>query len=479
MPWSALVGVFYDDGIYLALAKSVATGGGYRLQYLPGTPGGVHYPFAYPFFLALIWKLWPSFPANVAAMRAANALFLGTAVALILAHAAPRVRLGTYKRAIVVVLAATAIPMLAVATVLFSEPMFLALAAGAVWAADAARQREGRDAIVRAVAAGLLAGLATLTRSIGITVIGGVLLGFAISRQWRLVVASAVPGVLCLVPWLWWTHVHRGDTDRALAANYGTYGDFLHQGGTGWLSLSSFAEVARPLAAIALPPIPGVVLRVVVGLVALGVLLTGFVVLTRAAPAAGWMLWCYVAIVAVWPYAPDRFVWGVLPWLGLAFALGVARLIAHPRLRIAAGLAAAMVAVGFGLGQVKGFIHHGAVATQVGISETMNDLLPWIRGTDSSAVIAGEDEALIWLYTGRRAVPNYLWTVQGRSSRSLGPDSLHAWLERSGATHVILTGPNSDAAPDIDALLSRRRGYLELVRVWPGQLLAFRIHRGT
>src|SRR6185436_17189298 len=55
---SSLVGVFYDDGIYLSLAKSLAEGNGYHLQYLPGAPAAVHYPIAYPAFLALIWKLW-------------------------------------------------------------------------------------------------------------------------------------------------------------------------------------------------------------------------------------------------------------------------------------------------------------------------------------------------------------------------------------------------------------------------------------
>jgi hypothetical protein len=150
------------------------------------------------------------------------------------------------------------------------------------------------------------------------------------------------------------------------------------------------------------------------------------------------------------------------------------------RWRQAAGaLAAATVAIGFVYYQVK-VGPAGATSTQVGISATMNDILPWIRETtDSSSIVAGEDEALIWLYTGRRAVPSFLWRVNGRESESFGPDSLHAWLERSGATHMIVTGPGSDAAPTIDALMGRRPGYLQLVRVWPGQLLAFRIHRGT
>src|SRR5205823_13535809 len=113
-------------------------------------------------------------------------------------------------------------------------------------------------------------------------------------------------------------------------------------------------------------------------------------------------------------------------------------------------------------------------------SATMEQVLPWIRSaTDTSAIVAGEDEALLWLYTGRRAVPSYLWRVKGRDAESFGPDSLHAWLERSGATHLVLTGPGSDAAATLDALLTRRPGYLQLIRVWPGGILAFRIQRGA
>jgi len=40
----AMVGVFYDDGFYLSLARSLAEGHGYRLLYLPGAPEAVHHP---------------------------------------------------------------------------------------------------------------------------------------------------------------------------------------------------------------------------------------------------------------------------------------------------------------------------------------------------------------------------------------------------------------------------------------------------
>jgi hypothetical protein len=394
--------------------------------------------------------------------------------------------------ALAVVLAATAVPMVAVATVLFSEPLYLVLVAGACWAADAALRRDTRT-MGPALLAGSLAGLAGLTRSIGVTAIGGVLLAFAFSRRWKECAAAVVPAALILLPWMVWSRAHHAQMDPLTASNYGTYGDFLRQGGAGWLSPASLLEIVRPLGAIALPPAPAV-LRIVLGLAALAVLLTGFVVLTKAVPSAGWMLWCYFAIVAVWPYAPDRFLWGVLPWLAVAFVAGVYWMadgrrrmtadqrpsaIRHPP-SVVAALAALTVAIGFGIGQVRGYYRGTPTSTQRGISATMNDILPWIRSdTDTASVIAGEDEALIWLYTGRRAVPSYLWRVRGRASESFGADSLHAYLERTGATHLILTGPGSDAAPTVDALLSRRPGYLQLVRVWPGQLLAFRIHRGA
>lgn len=62
----ALAGVFYDDGIYLSLARSLAEGEGFRYGHLPGDPAGVRYPFLYPYVLSFLWRVWPSFPANLA-----------------------------------------------------------------------------------------------------------------------------------------------------------------------------------------------------------------------------------------------------------------------------------------------------------------------------------------------------------------------------------------------------------------------------
>lgn len=117
-----------------------------------------------------------------------------------------------------------------------------------------------------------------------------------------------------------------------------------------------------------------------------------------------------------------------------------------------------------------------SLAEQLGIPRTFDHVVPWVRSaTPSSAILASEDEALLWLYTGRRAVPSFLWHLEGRNARSFGPDTLRAYLKRSGVTHVLLTGPSSDAAATLDDLLGRYPGYLRIVMRWPGPITAFAV----
>jgi len=73
-PWP--VGAYEDDAIYTLLAKALATGDGYRMINLPGSPHATHYPPGYPFFLSLLWRIAPDFPDNVVVFKFANAVLL-------------------------------------------------------------------------------------------------------------------------------------------------------------------------------------------------------------------------------------------------------------------------------------------------------------------------------------------------------------------------------------------------------------------
>jgi hypothetical protein len=482
----ALVGVFYDDGIYTALARSLVEGHGYRLLYLPGAPAAVHYPPLYPAFLALLWRAWPAFPENVVLFRAANAVLLGLFAGGLAAYLARRRALAAPAAALVVAIGCTAVPLLTVVTVLFAEPLFLALAIGAWWLADEATEAQGRRALVLGAGAGVLAGLAGLTRSVGVAVAAGSVLALVLAKRRKEALAASAGALLLLVPWAVWSAAHRSGVETVLAANYGTYGDLLRQAGWRWISPDAVWDVLRPLGNVALTTVAPA-WHPLVGLPALVVLAVGGVELVRRAPALGWSLALYAVVVLVWPYAPDRFLWAVLPMLVVALVMGGIAVWRWSGVRQdwrgwalrALALAGTLpVIAGFGGYQVAGLVKRWPTSTQRGISDTFERILPWLRSaTPDSAVLAGEDEALLWLYTGRRAVPSYLWHLEGRRDVSFGPDSLRAFFDRSGVSHVIITGARSDAAPTLDEVVGRFPGYLHPVMSWRGLMIAFAVDR--
>ncbi len=483
----ALVGVFYDDGIYLALAKSLAEGHGYHLLYLPGQPGAVHYPFLYPLFLAALWKVAPGFPGNVPLFKAANAALLALFAGLLVLYLRRSLGGRTWTWAALVAASATVLPLVIVGTVLFSEPLFLVLLVTACWVGDLAREAESRRrTYLLAILAAVLAGAAALTRSIGITAVVAIPLSLALARRPRAAALAAATGIACVAPWSLWVARHHPGLDPALVANYGTYTDLLAQAGWASISPAGLTDLLNPLGAVALAPFHGW-LRFYLAVPAVILLVAGVVPLLLRAPALGWAVLAYSAVLLVWPVRPDRFLWALWPFLSVVFALGAARVwrrvsgSAPGMARIGRWCVAATVAVvvaGYGFFQVRGYARGDATRLADGISATFQPLLPWVRSsTPPDAVVAGEDEALIWLYTGRCAVPSYVWRYRGRGEESLGTDSLRAWLLRSGATHVLLTGPGSDAAAPLSRLLGSWPGFLKVVRVWPGPVLAFAVER--
>ncbi len=141
------VGVFQDDGIYTVLAKALATGHGFRYLNIPGLPHATHYPPAYPAFLALLWQFAPRFPSNVAVFTFANAVFLALAAAgTFHSFARTRAAISGAGAAVVCLAAGGAAPPLIFGVFVLSEPMFMALLLPALLlaerAADGGRARD-------------------------------------------------------------------------------------------------------------------------------------------------------------------------------------------------------------------------------------------------------------------------------------------------------------------------------------------------
>jgi hypothetical protein len=468
----ALVGVFYDDGLYAGLARALAHGQ-YVHPHLPRTPAGVHYPPLYPLMLAPLFGVLSVSSAAIVA-KVLNVLLAALAAGMITWHwmrtelidpATPR----WFAPALVAAMA-IAIPVLATSSVLFAEPLFAVLLAAAIILTD-------RGASPWAI--GTLTALAFLTRSIGVAAAAGVAC-FLIARRRPLVEIAkmATPVAVAALGWGIWVLVHAKGIDPALALNYGSYGAILGQTGLSALGVSA-PDLPRPLEVLTLGWIPNRWIFHVLATAALGVGLYGLALLSRRS-AVGFTLVFYLVILAVWPYPPDRFLWAVLPWLALAWVIGAIAIWRRwKQVRIPLGVLIALMVAGYLQYEVRGFAGHWWSTQARAISANFAELLPVVENLPAGAVVATDDEALVWLYSGRRAVPFYLESYRGREVVQPTEVEHRAYLERMHVTHVLLASASSPSAAELRKLLTAYPRWLTAVYRWPDGRWLFEVKPGS
>ena len=209
----------------------------------------------------------------------------------------------------------------------------------------------------------------------------------------------------------------------------------------------------------------------------LGIGLYGLALLSRRS-AIGFTLVFYLLILAVWPYPPDRFLWAVLPWLAVAWTIGVIALWRRRWLRVPVALLAAAAVGGYLNYEIRGFSGRWWETQARAISANFAELLPVIAELPAGAVVATDYEALVWLYTRRSAVPFYLERYQGRETLRPTAAEHRAYLERMGVTHVLLASATSPSAGELRALLHPYPGWLTSVYRWSGGRWLFAVNRG-
>lgn len=413
------VGILWDDAVYVELGKALATGAGLHYLHLPGMPADTHFPPGYPALLAVLWHLVPTFPANVLLFKAMNAVLVAVAAVWIAAFARTRFRCSRAQSAAVAVVLSVGVPTLVISALVMSEPFFLALALPALYLAE--RVVDEKRSLVGPVGAGILAGAATLVRSHGVALVAGLVLVLAMRRRFRDAVAAGAAALVVLAPWQWWVHVHTGALPPALRGTYGPYtvwfADAVRAGGASFV-LKTMAGTAHGLVGLFLTWLSPVA-SVGVGIAAL-VLILPFVALGvremwKAAPVTVAFLAFYFVIVLVWPYAPTRFVFAVWPLLGALPLLGARavwrnRAIAGRTLpavvRIGLLIVLAVPAAGYVRLNVRGYRGHWwhSIARQRG--PDLRSVVREVRSaTPANALLCGTDDAAIYLYTGRQAVP--------------------------------------------------------------------------
>lgn len=325
----SIAGMYADDGIYLATAKALADGRGYRHLELPGEPYQTKYPILYPAVLAVIWRLWPDFPANMLAVQLVNVALwtLGSWWAYRLMRRAWG--LPWWLAAGGVLLALVNPLTVELIRTAMSEPLYYALSMGALLAMTYAAERAaaGRGSLGWAAGAGLLAAAAYLTRSIGITLAVALALTTALRRRWKDVVVVVVAAALAVGGWRLWCasaarsnaanpafDVFRYNLDYSawLTTDPGTVAWVAYQN-TSALALALFRQItALPVGWMdrMIERGPAAAWPLYLALVAtVAFTVAGFVsVGWRRRPETHIYLCVYLGLVLIWPFEPTRFL---------------------------------------------------------------------------------------------------------------------------------------------------------------------------
>lgn len=446
-PW--MVGSFYDDGTYLVLAKALASGKGYRYLNLPGAPEATHFPPAYPAFLALVLRITPDFATAVAVAKLANAALLPCAGLGAYFLCRRTIRWPAWPAAIAALVGVTAPAMLAMNAALMSETLFLAVLFPTLVLSERLVRGEGRGG--SALIVGTLIGVLQLIRSIALPLLGAVLLVLVVRRRWRDTAVVLATAVAVVAPWLVWLVAHSGALPPALAANYGSYRDWIRQSATqGWLA---FIEqvVRHNLLRHAMyigdrfMPVAGVLPSKLAFGCFLVATAAAVSVLRRAAPVTLLFLAGYLALILTWPFPPDRFYYPLEPFLAVLVAsAGVttwswwrASTAILPRLASVVGAAAVTILLG---GQVRETVESVEgrrwERQQRLVHLGMAPVVGWIRAhTPPDAVVGTDVDPMVYLYADRRTVP----LVNFRAGYYLAPPSDDA-LSLVQDTRALLTG---------------------------------------
>ena len=139
---------------------------------------------------------------------------------------------------------------------------------------------------------------------------------------------------------------------------------------------------------------------------------------------------------------------------------------------------AALVAGGYIRYEFQGFRGRWWDTQARAISANFAELLPVVQNLPDTAVLATDDEALVWLYTRRRAVPLYLESYRGRDLIRPTPAEHRAYLERMGVTHVMLASATSPAAIELRSLLGAYPSWLTAIYRWSDGRWLFAVNRG-
>jgi len=461
-------GSLQDDAIYALSAQSIHSGNGYRLSHLPGDPAQTKYPPLYPFVLSLAWDWQPEFPASLTLVSALG----GLAYLLIvwLSHRLFRLYgFGVPTATLLTAAVAANTTVIYLTPSAMTELPYTAFLLATILLGETATEKSARWAF----AAGVMAGLAYLTRTAAlplVIVIPGILIWRGLRRHALAFLAGAGPAIVCWQIWLTSHPVKTGDWVMLFYTDY--LG--LERATISWNNIGQILYIN------------------------LDTLLTGFGNLVIFMSGTSWVghqagrliaftailgIWrlsrrnhkwqysayalAYSLLLLIWHYPPnERFSVPLVPLIlaGLwteanhIVELAVFTWKRRPSIsnRIAAILSGSVVAV-FALFFIVTLIEArildlpaAARVARARTNELRKTFVEIKRRTSSDAVILSDSDGLLFLYTSRKSYrtvvpPGFLYPVDNTKVRdwiasmpdAAGKPWTHALVTRWDWTHTL------------------------------------------
>jgi len=359
-------GLWSDDNLYMVTSKALADGQGYRYPQLPGQPWQTKYPILYPLLLALIWRVAPGFPGNVHVIQVVHTVLWGAGSWFAYRLMRQVWEVPRWLAAAGIVLAFLGTSTLPLVGAVMSEPLYYILSLAALWALvracvpqDAACAPtsvtsglegpqlpvvgHGRIIARRIALASLLAGLAYLTRPIGVTLIVGLIVDLLLRRRWRMTVLAALPAAVCVIGWQAWhaQAVARNAQIPVAAAfgynlGHGRWTD-LNVQKLLWVAYHNTSDMALSLTIVLNPllsetwidnclraGLPSALALYGLMLITAACVVAGAIVLWKQRPKTLHLyMACYIGLLWVWPGSPWRFLLVLLPMLNVLALVGL------------------------------------------------------------------------------------------------------------------------------------------------------------
>jgi len=440
------LGDFHDDALYVASAKSLAEGEGYRAPSLPDRPWATKYPPLFAAWLSSAWRANPDFPANLGWFLPLVWIWLP---ALALVSREVFRDLGFSEGWALALSAAVLLNPIACyfASSVMAELMMATLL---MFALALAERKLG-------AMAGAVAALAFLAKSAALPALLTIPMVFGLRKQFRQAAWFAVIAWPAFFGWSWWAAAHRAP---GAAGDY--YVDYLgfYLANHSLVDLPSLAVKNVPVAIMSAGRLLAFTsqysgwanyLSTLLGIVSL---LSFFRLGGRFTHYHGFLVG-FLPMLVFWNFTPhERFLLPVLPLLMAGLAAEIRQI---PKMMPwARPAAAALVASIAYLNAGQLFIELPKIAhAQRARRERLTPVYARIAAeTPTDARFAAAQDPLLWLHTGRAAVgmhfpTRYFYNDQReRIVEYFG--SVPEFMRRNGLTHaLVLTDDHSmDLSPE-------------------------------